>query len=603
MRITLTLLIVCQLLAFEASAEQCSVQDCSYTGLPEPVRGPLIVDNIRVLAMNVEGQKEISESDGACEDRLETIGEIVADAESPYTIVGLNEVHPDTAITCDGLALVEGIQKNGEYGSGKHRWGHPDTGILTSLFEGGLALFSTSQFDWVPYNEHVHKYAFDPYFRTSTGFIFTQIQIMDDIAIDVYITHLHSKNSGYGECDRNCRYQELEELAKGIHERSELSGNPVLVMGDFNIDGPNPDPDDCNGNCGYSDIMDVLRNPRDLWMERIDPTPPGSTHKRRRIDYMFVLTDSFFSNSDYEIFLSAPDGIKRVDWKMDNGEPVSDHLGLSATLEIRERVSQPPDETIFEYAAKIICGKQEKPEDMRLARGFYATTVNIHNPGNDVKFTKKLALSYPPGGQKPGKVTLIAEDELKFEEALETDCMDIKERLFPNGFPTPYIEGFVLIQSEESLDVTAVYSTSSLNEEGRVVGHSSIEIEQVPERQKGKPKLPDLIPVLGEPGAPCLQLGNNFIVKVKNQGSMRADESKTKLHFVDLTSPPIIFNTGELDPAQLKNTIVPLPNALLDELTDGNHRYRITVDDVGAVPEENENNNEAVGECRVIIVD
>lgn len=131
--------------------------------------------------------------------------------------------------------------------------------------------------------------------------------------------------------------------SKGIHERSELSGNPVLVMGDFNIGGPNPDPNICDGNCGYGDIMDVFRNPRDLWLERTNSTVSGSTHDGQRIDYMFVMTDPYFTNSEYEIFLSGRERIQKVDWKMDDGEPVSDHLGLSATLEIREKVKLPPE--------------------------------------------------------------------------------------------------------------------------------------------------------------------------------------------------------------------------------------------------------------------
>jgi endonuclease/exonuclease/phosphatase family metal-dependent hydrolase len=291
--------------------------------------------------MNVYGQKD-EWGDGYCEERLKKTGEFIADANPSYTIVGLTEVHPDyVKITCDGHALVEGIQKNGDYGAGKHRWGHPETSW--KYYDGGLALFSTSEFDWEPYDEHVHKYSFNPKSRTTSGFIFTQIQITNSITIDVYITHLHSKKGVIADCDRNCRYQELEELAKGIHDRSELSGNPVLVMGDFNIGGPNPDPYNCDGNCGYGDIMDVLRNPRDLWSERTNPTAPGSTHNGQRIDYMFVMTDPFFSNSEYEIFLSGRERIRIVDWEMDSGEPVSDHLGLSATLEIREKIKLPPE--------------------------------------------------------------------------------------------------------------------------------------------------------------------------------------------------------------------------------------------------------------------
>lgn len=34
----------------------------------------------------------------------------------------------------------------------------------------------------------------------------------------------------------------------------------------------------------------------------------------------------------------------------------------------------------FEYAVKIVCGTQKDPSDLRLVRGLYATTINIHNP-------------------------------------------------------------------------------------------------------------------------------------------------------------------------------------------------------------------------------
>lgn len=48
----------------------------------------------------------------------------------------------------------------------------------------------------------------------------------------------------------------------------------------------------------------------------------------------------------------------------------------------------------FEYAAKIVCGTQKDPADLRLARGLYATTINIHNPSErPARLTKKLALT------------------------------------------------------------------------------------------------------------------------------------------------------------------------------------------------------------------
>lgn len=148
-------------------------------------------------------------------------------------------------------------------------------------------------------------------------------------------------------------------------------------------------------------------------------------------------------------------------------------------------VEKIPPRRMFEYAAKLICGLQKDPRDMRLALGAYATTINIHNPNDvEVRFFKKLALTFPPPEQRPGEVIRISEDVLKPDEALAVDCMDIRKSLFPNGFPTPYIEGFVIIQSPASLDVTAVYTVSALDREGRPTGQSSIDVEQIRERQK-----------------------------------------------------------------------------------------------------------------------
>jgi hypothetical protein len=51
---------------------------------------------------------------------------------------------------------------------------------------------------------------------------------------------------------------------------------------------------------------------------------------------------------------------------------------------------------MFEYVAKLVCGLQRDPSDMRLTRGAYATTINIHNPNEgEVQFSKKLAFTFP----------------------------------------------------------------------------------------------------------------------------------------------------------------------------------------------------------------
>ena len=101
----------------------------------------------------------------------------------------------------------------------------------------------------------------------------------------------------------------------------------------------------------------------------------------------------------------------------------------------------------YHYAAKIVCGVQHDPENLRLARGLYATAINILNPNNKtVKFTKKLSLTYPPDAQEPGAVHNISTDKLGPDEALEVDCEDLKRALFRSGLPAPYIKGFVVIK-------------------------------------------------------------------------------------------------------------------------------------------------------------
>jgi len=137
----------------------------------------------------------------------------------------------------------------------------------------------------------------------------------------------------------------------------------------------------------------------------------------------------------------------------------------------------------FEYVAKVVCGIQENREDLRLISGTYATTVNVHNPGRKpVRFFKKLALSIPPGFQKPGEITPLGEDELAYDEALATDCEDLRKRTFDNGFPGGFIEGYVVIQSPAPLEVDAVYTTGALDRGGV----TSIDVERVAERDRAR---------------------------------------------------------------------------------------------------------------------
>jgi hypothetical protein len=248
---------------------------------------------------------------------------------------------------------------------------------------------------------------------------------------------------------------------------------------------------------------------------------------------------------------------------------------------------------MYEYAAKLVCGIQKDPEDTRLARGFYATAVNIHNPDEkEVKFFKKLALTFPPEEQRPGKILPIGDDVLGPDEALAVDCADIQRRLFPDGFPASYIKGFVVVQSPASLDVTAVYTVAALDEEGRPMVQSGIDVEQVRERRKGQAEQqPDLIPVPDESGSFCRRRDGQLVVTVRNQGAGPAGASTTTVDFgahgtVSQPTPPLAAGA----PIDL---LFPIPVGCFDPDCD----FRITVDATSVVAETNEGNNTASGTC------
>ena len=202
----------------------------------------------------------------------------------------------------------------------------------------------------------------------------------------------------------------------------------------------------------------------------------------------------------------------------------------------------------YQYAAKLVCGIQKDPKDLRLTRGRYATTINIVNVSpQDVKFSKTLALTIPPGNQKPGEVKLIADDLLRPDEALKVDCMDIKRRLYPNGFPNPFIEGFVIIESTNTLDVTGVYTSGAMDLEGRSTGVRSIDVEQIHERGGRKngggslppPKHSDLsIKKSDSPDPVKVNLPLKYTLTVTNHGP----EPATNVQVTDTLPTEVIFD-------------------------------------------------------------
>lgn len=158
------------------------------------------------------------------------------------------------------------------------------------------------------------------------------------------------------------------------------------------------------------------------------------------------------------IFIQFPGAIPDLN---DNGVDDSIDIDTGVCLDINANgVCDSAEPTRYKYAAKLVCGYQPEPSDGRLVKGQYATTVNVLNLSDETaKITKTLSLTYPPKEQRPGRVARIAVDTLKPDQALKVDCADIAQRVFPQGLPASYIEGYVTIESVSRLDVTGVYTS------------------------------------------------------------------------------------------------------------------------------------------------
>jgi hypothetical protein len=129
----------------------------------------------------------------------------------------------------------------------------------------------------------------------------------------------------------------------------------------------------------------------------------------------------------------------------------------------------------FQYAAKYLCTanipgtSQTNPS---VLPGQYVTAINIHNPHNKiVQLQQKIAVA-----SSAGIVSEFITETLNPDQAISVNCDQIAR-----GFGLTFIhgsEGFLVIQSADSLDVTAVY-TAGQSHGGEV---QSIAVEQIRER-------------------------------------------------------------------------------------------------------------------------
>lgn len=222
---------------------------------------PPLQAELRVLTHNVFGK-----SDAYCDQRAHGFGNILAHANPAFDIVGLTEYYSISdfdLLTCDSEHLLNAIRCTGRYtANANSRLFYPEAELLPpNEFDGGLGLFTTGTICDFAEMEFTHQPP-GPLPHALQGTILCRIRVPGtNLTVDAYVVHIHS--TGNDGCDYCCRRQELQELHDFIAQHSRRSGNPVLVMGDFNIAGPPT----CCGPKGYADILEQLGHPRDLWLE------------------------------------------------------------------------------------------------------------------------------------------------------------------------------------------------------------------------------------------------------------------------------------------------------------------------------------------------
>jgi hypothetical protein len=126
----------------------------------------------------------------------------------------------------------------------------------------------------------------------------------------------------------------------------------------------------------------------------------------------------------------------------------------------------------FQYAVKFLCTANipgTSQTTSALLPGVYQTAVNIHNPQRKtVELRKKLAVA-------GGGISKFINQKLEPDAAARVDCADVPsfDLHLIHGF-----EGFIVIESTQSLDVVAVYTAGARGAEV-----ASIDVEHVPERR------------------------------------------------------------------------------------------------------------------------
>ena len=163
---------------------------------------------------------------------------------------------------------------------------------------------------------------------------------------------------------------------------------------------------------------------------------------------------------------------------------------LLASIFVSAAQAQQHDVLPMLYRAKFVCGR---PVGNALAPGRYFTVINVHNPIEDastkpINFRMKFAVSPP----NQGHTGFSSSFDLPSDDVQTITCGDIIRAAngIANLCSASFCEGFVVLESQAELDVTAVYTAADLTpaqqvttlHTARVLPHCPIRTEVLPEQ-------------------------------------------------------------------------------------------------------------------------
>lgn len=165
--------------------------------------------------------------------------------------------------------------------------------------------------------------------------------------------------------------------------------------------------------------------------------------------------------------------------------------------------TEPTATRTFTYSAKYVCKDVPVPATepaLRLGPAALRTVVNVHHSGQErIKVGIKVIEAHglgDPNDRVAGRTMTV----LQPMEAVFIDCRDVARIL---GGPIRVSDGFVVIETDQMVDVTAVYTAFNRRLDAPSEG-VSIDVESIRPRVRSVPTANDTAATLSGPRKPSL---------------------------------------------------------------------------------------------------